>query len=70
LFGGIESGNARRTFTVDFPDPLGPRKPKMEPFAIENETRSTAVKCPNRRVRFSHSIMGSAGMIKSGLEKR
>src|SRR6476620_7238733 len=46
--------------TVDLPEPFGPRKPKIEPLATANETRSTAVNGPNRRVRFSHSIMGSA----------
>src|ERR1051325_5364634 len=45
--------------TVDLPEPLGPRKPKMDPFATENVTRSTAVKCPKRRVSPSHSITGS-----------
>src|SRR6185436_8735923 len=48
--------------TVDLPEPLGPRKPKMLPFAMLNDTPSTAVKCPNRLVRFSQWIMGSEGM--------
>src|ERR1041385_3751872 len=48
--------------TVDLPEPLGPRKPKIEPRATEKLTRSTAVKWPNRLVRFSHSIIKSAGM--------
>src|SRR5437867_1830457 len=42
--------------TVDLPEPLGPRKPKMLPLATENVTPSTAVKCPNRLVRFSQWI--------------
>src|SRR5437899_424514 len=47
--------------TVDFPDPFGPRKPKIEPLATENETWSTAVKVPNRLVSFSQEIITSAG---------
>src|ERR1041385_8690485 len=46
--------------TVDLPEPLGPRKPKMLPLAMLNDTRSTAVKCPNRLVRCSHEIIASA----------
>jgi len=46
--------------TVDFPEPFGPRKPKMEPLAMEKLTRSTAMKRPKRFVRPLHSIIGSA----------
>src|SRR5664280_3655737 len=38
---------------VDLPEPFGPRKPKTFPRGISNDTRSTAVKSPKRRVRFS-----------------
>src|ERR1035437_9637479 len=48
--------------TVDLPDPFGPRNPKMDCFSTENVTRSTAVKSPNRFVRFSHWIITSLGM--------
>ncbi len=44
--------------TVDLPDPFGPRKPKMDPFATEKLTESTAVKCPKRFVSAEHSMMG------------
>src|SRR5574338_1645002 len=36
---------------VDFPEPLGPRKPKISPRAMSKLTRSTATKFPKRRVR-------------------
>src|SRR5512147_1709498 len=38
---------------VDFPAPLGPRKPKISPTGTSNERRSTATKSPKRRSRFS-----------------
>ena len=53
--------------TVDLPDPFGPRKPKIEPLAMENETRSTAVNWPKRLVNASHWIMVSAGIFKMQL---
>ena len=46
---------------VDFPAPLGPRKPKNCPGATVRLTWSTARSWPNRRVRFSVAIAG-AGM--------
>src|SRR5579883_975584 len=36
---------------VDFPAPLGPRNPQMDPRGMWKVTRSTATKAPNRRVR-------------------
>src|SRR5260221_7609294 len=51
--------------TVDLPDPFGPRNPKIEPLAMENETWSTAVKWPKRLVSASHWIMVSAGITRS-----
>src|SRR5438477_7550817 len=48
--------------TVDFPEPFGPRNPKIEPFVTERVTWSTAVNEPNRLVRFSHSIISSEGI--------
>src|ERR1700676_158589 len=41
---------------VDFPAPLGPRKPKNWPAATCKSTPSTAVKLPKRRVSFSVRI--------------
>src|SRR6185503_3567305 len=55
--------------TVDLPEPLGPRNPKIEPFSTEKLTWSTAVKWPKRFVRFSHSIMAALGLgLRVGLE--
>src|SRR5213083_1126651 len=50
--------------TVDFPEPFGPRKPKIEPLATESVTWSTAVKEPNRLVSFSQSIIDSPGTLQ------
>src|SRR5208283_3909789 len=55
--------------TVDFPEPFGPRNPKMERFWTEKLTRSTAVKLPNLLVRLSHWIMTSWGMGQSLRER-
>src|ERR1700676_285188 len=52
--------------TVDLPEPLGPRNPKMEPLPTENETWSTAVNVPKRFVSPSHSIISSGMTRKSG----
>src|SRR5438445_1166756 len=52
--------------TVVFPDPFGPRKPKIDPFPTENETWSTAVKAPKRFVNPSTSIIGSGINRESG----
>src|SRR5205814_260848 len=54
--------------TVVFPDPFGPRKPKIDPFPTENETWSTAVKAPKRFVNPSTSIIGSGINRESGKE--
>src|SRR5712671_6641387 len=45
--------------TVVFPEPFGPRKPKIDPFPTVNEIWSTAVKAPKRFVSPSTSIIGS-----------
>src|SRR5207248_8606526 len=45
--------------TVVFPEPFGPRKPKIDPFPTVNETWSTAVKAPKRFVTRFTSIIGS-----------
>src|SRR5947208_3521951 len=45
--------------TVDFPEPFGPRNPKIDPLPTLNETSSTAVKVPKRLVKPSHSIIAS-----------
>src|SRR5215831_16499037 len=45
--------------TVVFPEPLGPRNPKIDPFPTVNERGSTAVKAPKRLVNPSTSIIGS-----------
>src|SRR6266496_1555250 len=50
---------------VVFPEPFGPRKPKIDPFPTENETWSTAVNVPKRFVSLSTSIIGS-GLFRSG----
>src|SRR5437764_1308081 len=55
--------------TVDFPEPFGPKKPKIAPLPTLKLTWSTAVNCPNRRVRPSHSIMVS-GILPRHLWKR
>src|SRR5437762_10995240 len=45
--------------TVVFPEPFGPRKPKIDPFPTVNEIWSTAVKVPKRFVSPSTLIIGS-----------
>src|SRR5271156_1098483 len=45
---------------VDFPAPLGPRKPKNWPGATRKFTSCTATKSPKRRVRCSVEIAGPA----------
>src|SRR5881392_2044206 len=52
--------------TVVFPEPFGPRKPKIDPFPTVNETRSTAVKAPKRFVSPFTSIIGSGINGESG----
>src|SRR6185312_2452849 len=52
--GGRKPASMR--MVVDFPAPLGPRKPSTSPLATRKETLSTAVKLPNRLVRPSISI--------------
>src|SRR6185503_14171388 len=56
--------------TVDLPEPFGPRKPKMEPFATLRLTELTAVKCPKRFVRPIHSIMAESEVATEGIAKR
>ena len=46
---------------VVLPQPLDPRKPKISPRAMVKLTLSTAVKSPNRIVRFSARIAISSG---------
>jgi hypothetical protein len=53
LVGGIIPSNI--LIVVDFPAPLGPRKPKTEPFGILKLTLSTATKSSNFLVKFSTS---------------
>src|SRR5947207_15490415 len=45
--------------TVVFPEPFGPRKPKIDPFPTVNEIWSTAVKVPKRFVSRFTLIIGS-----------
>src|SRR5579863_49868 len=47
------SSPQRIRMVVDLPAPLGPRNPKISPRFTSSETRSTAVKSPNRLTRFS-----------------
>src|SRR5271156_5489857 len=51
---------------VDFPAPLGPRKPKNWPGATRKFTSCTATRSPKRRVRCSVEIAGAA-MVAEGL---
>src|SRR6266481_16431 len=48
----------RMRIVVDFPAPLGPRKPKTSPCATSSETLSTATKSPKRFTRFSRRTAG------------
>ncbi len=41
---------------VDFPDPLGPSRPKISPERISKLTWLTAVKTPNRLTSLSTTI--------------
>src|SRR6185503_15890062 len=56
--------------TVDLPEPFGPRKTKMEPFATLKLTELPAVKCPKRFVRPIHSIMAESEVATEGIAKR
>src|SRR3989338_7220605 len=47
--------------TVDFPEPLGPRKPKMSPREISRLTSWTAVRSPNLLVSPSALITAPTG---------
>src|SRR6202162_3694816 len=47
---------------VDFPAPLGPRKPKNCPGATRRSMPSTAISSPKRRVRPWVEIVGAASM--------
>src|SRR6476469_6249574 len=51
---GVRSPQRIR-MVVDLPAPLGPRKPKISPFATWSETWSTATKSPKRLTRSSIS---------------
>src|SRR5580700_8786342 len=48
----------RIRIVVDFPAPLGPRKPKISPRFTSSEMLSTATKSPKRLVRFSIRTAG------------
>src|ERR1700746_2454505 len=48
----------RVRMVVDFPAPLGPRKPKISPRATSIETSSTATKSPKRFTSFSMRTAG------------
>src|SRR5262245_53262400 len=47
---------------VDFPAPFDPRKPNTSPFFTSNDTSSTAVNEPKRRVRWSTLIARASAM--------
>src|SRR5574337_1459914 len=49
--------------TVDLPDPLGPRKPKMSPWAISKLTSWTATRSPNLLVSPSALMTASAKSV-------
>src|ERR1700722_15295213 len=49
--GAISPHNTR--IVVDFPAPLGPRKPKISPACTSRFKSATAVKSPKRLTRFS-----------------
>src|ERR1017187_4668693 len=51
---------------VDFPAPLGPRKPTICPAGISSESPSTAVWDPNRLVRLCREIILSLLLILQG----
>src|SRR3990172_10276146 len=53
---------------VDFPEPLGPRNPKISPFFTEKVILSTAVKSPKRFSRFSTEMASGLFTDPSGME--
>src|SRR6266567_3073654 len=52
---------------VDFPAPLGPRKPKNCPGATRKSTLSTAISSPNRRVKPCVEMVGARSIEPSNL---
>src|SRR6185437_1608220 len=52
---------------VVLPAPLGPRKPRIEPFSSAKERSSTAVKSPKRLVTWESSTMVKTRGSRSGL---
>src|ERR1039457_4889239 len=65
---GVNSPHSIR-MVVDFPAPLGPRKPKISPFLTRSETWSTATNAPNVFTRSSistaHSLVMNAASSSS-----
>src|SRR6185503_10441168 len=57
--GGMNPVSMR--MVVDFPAPLGPRKPSTSPRSTENETSFTASFVPKLLTRFSTLIIPSSG---------
>src|SRR3990172_6308724 len=53
---------------VDFPEPLGPRNPKISPFFTEKVILSTAVKAPKHLTRFSTVMASGLFRDPSGME--
>src|SRR6185503_19956775 len=51
---------------VDFPAPLGPRKPTIWPAGISKESRSTASCWPKRLVRFWSEIINLRSFMAEG----
>src|SRR5260370_33919587 len=49
---------------VDLPAPFGPSSAQMAPEGISNDTRSTAVKPPKRRVRLWQASLGALGPLE------
>ena len=60
---GLSSPHSMR-IVVDLPAPLLPRKPKISPCSTSKDTRSTARKRPNRRVR-SRTVTAGIGPATS-----
>src|SRR6185503_15460884 len=62
----------RIRMVVVFPEPLGPRMPKISPGRMSKETSSTAVIFPNRRTRERTSTTGadSAPGYDSGIGRQ
>src|SRR5207237_8235365 len=54
--------------TVDFPEPFGPRKPKIAPFHNFKLKWSTAVNWPNSRVHHSHLLIVVPGITSAPTE--